>query len=92
MEECTFFVISDLFLGAAVAALTSSGNIRGVVRFLQKDENHCIVDGTIDGLTPGEHGLHVYEYGDISGGCTKYVWLSVVMIIQYFKSFYNGCG
>lgn len=29
----------------------------------------CIVDGTIDGLTPGEHGLHVHECGDISRGC-----------------------
>ncbi len=25
-----------------------------------------------DGLSPGEHGLHVYEYGDLSNGFEKY--------------------
>jgi len=27
------------------------------------------VDGTVDGLTPGPHGLHVHDSGDLSGGC-----------------------
>ncbi|XP_012541350.1 copper chaperone for superoxide dismutase isoform X1 [Monomorium pharaonis] len=47
----------------------SVGNlIRGVVRFAQTPEG-CIIDGTIDGLTPGEHGMHIHECGDISNGC-----------------------
>ncbi|CAK8692609.1 copper chaperone for superoxide dismutase-like isoform X2 [Clavelina lepadiformis] len=28
-----------------------------------------ISEGTIDGLTPGKHGLNVHEYGDLSDGC-----------------------
>ncbi|GAB6031730.1 hypothetical protein CHUAL_009473 [Chamberlinius hualienensis] len=55
-------------LGAAVAAVTGSDAIVGVVRFIQMDHNKCIIDGTIDGLSPGEHGFHVYEYGDLSEG------------------------
>lgn len=47
------------------------GRVQGVVRFIQANENECIVDGTIDGLTPGLHGLHVHEFGDISDGCNK---------------------
>lgn len=48
--------------------LSKNNNIQGVVRFVQTNEN-CIIDGTIDGLTPGKHGLHVHECGDISRGC-----------------------
>nr|XP_050856597.1 copper chaperone for superoxide dismutase isoform X4 [Vespula vulgaris] len=29
----------------------------------------CIVDGTVDGLEPGQHGIHIHECGDISKGC-----------------------
>jgi len=61
-------------LGAAVAMLGSAsgcgfGTVKGVIRFLQTDENACLVEGTLDGLTPGLHGLHVHECGDISQGC-----------------------
>ena len=44
--------------------------IRGVVRFVQTNEG-CIIDGTVDGLTAGSHGLHVHECGDISRGCER---------------------
>ncbi|XP_012142350.1 copper chaperone for superoxide dismutase isoform X1 [Megachile rotundata] len=47
----------------------SIGNkIMGVIRFAQTPDG-CIIDGTIDGLAPGEHGIHVHECGDISRGC-----------------------
>ncbi|XP_071629776.1 copper chaperone for superoxide dismutase isoform X1 [Temnothorax longispinosus] len=45
-----------------------SNQIRGVIRFAETPEG-CIIDGTIDGLTPGEHGMHIHECGDISNGC-----------------------
>ncbi|KAK9499073.1 hypothetical protein O3M35_003586 [Rhynocoris fuscipes] len=46
-----------------------SNSIQGVVRFIQSSDDKCIIDGTIDGLTPGLHGLHIHECGDISKGC-----------------------
>ncbi len=30
-----------------------------------------LIDGTIDGLTPGLHGLHVHEFGDFTEGCVS---------------------
>jgi len=63
-------------LGAAVSAISSSTNtnkdqpVHGLVRFIQIDENSCIIEGTIGGLNPGqEHGINIHEYGDISNGC-----------------------
>ncbi|KAM3920583.1 copper chaperone for superoxide dismutase [Leptodactylus fuscus] len=56
-------------LGAAVAMLSGVGAIQGVVRFLQVSENNCIIDGTVDGLNPGQHGIHIHEFGDLSMGC-----------------------
>uniref|UniRef100_A0A0A9WBK0 Extracellular superoxide dismutase [Cu-Zn] n=1 Tax=Lygus hesperus TaxID=30085 RepID=A0A0A9WBK0_LYGHE len=54
-------------LGGTVGYTT--GSVKGVVRFIQADSNTCVIDGTVDGLTPGLHGLHVHECGDISQGC-----------------------
>ncbi|XP_078045225.1 copper chaperone for superoxide dismutase isoform X2 [Augochlora pura] len=42
--------------------------IMGVIRFAQTSDG-CIIDGTVDGLNPGEHGIHIHECGDISNGC-----------------------
>lgn len=44
--------------------------IMGVVRFAQTAEG-CVIDGTIDGLDPGLHGIHIHECGDISDGCNS---------------------
>lgn len=44
--------------------------IKGVIRFAQTPQG-CIIDGTVDGLTPGEHGMHIHECGDISNGCDR---------------------
>jgi len=63
-------------LSAAVAMMYPSlyfgpidKNVQGVTRFVQIDDKTCVVEGTIDGLTPGMHGLHVHECGDLSRGC-----------------------
>eukprot|EP00128_Syssomonas_multiformis_P013879 Colp12_sorted_trinity150504_noHs@32340 len=55
-------------LGAAVCLLETNPAIQGMVRFVQVSEDVCVVDGTADGLSPGLHGVHVHEYGDLSGG------------------------
>lgn len=64
-------------MGSAVAILGGSTGhsnvgINGVVRFVQINENECVVDGTIDGLSPGKHGIYVYECGDLSSGCERF--------------------
>ncbi|XP_068116671.1 copper chaperone for superoxide dismutase [Hyperolius riggenbachi] len=56
-------------LGAAVAIMSGEGSVQGVVRFLQVSEDTCVIDGTLDCLSPGLHGLHIHEFGDVSAGC-----------------------
>ncbi|XP_062240325.1 copper chaperone for superoxide dismutase-like [Platichthys flesus] len=62
---------SEPDLGAAVAMLAGAGQIQGVVRFLQVSEERCLIDGTIDGLEPGLHGLHVHSLGDLTRDCSS---------------------
>lgn len=63
-------------LGSAVAMLAGAGNVQGVVRFLQLSEEACLIDGTIDGLDPGPHGLHVHTLGDLTRDCLRWDWFS----------------
>lgn len=62
-------------LASAVAVLGypvgfTTGDVRGVVRFTEVEQD-CVVDGTIDGLQPGAHGIHIYSSGDLSQGCNS---------------------
>jgi copper chaperone for superoxide dismutase len=60
-------------LDAAVCELNNDENlplnIKGVIRFVQLDEEHCAIDGIVDGLAPGPHAFNVCEFGDLSNGC-----------------------
>ncbi|KAK6477756.1 copper chaperone for superoxide dismutase-like isoform X1 [Huso huso] len=56
-------------LGAAVAMLSGASLVQGVVRFLQVSDDRCLIEGTVDGLEPGPHGLHVHEFGDLTDDC-----------------------
>ncbi|XP_060031947.1 copper chaperone for superoxide dismutase [Erinaceus europaeus] len=58
-------------LGAAVAILGGPGPVQGVVRFLQLSPERCLIEGTIDGLEPGLHGLHVHQFGDLTEDCSS---------------------
>ncbi|KAG1561409.1 hypothetical protein G6F49_001843 [Rhizopus delemar] len=40
----------------------------GLARFVQVDEETCLIDLTVEGLSPGKHGVHIHESGDISNG------------------------
>ncbi|SAM08739.1 hypothetical protein [Absidia glauca] len=43
----------------------------GLARFVQIDQDTCLIDLTVEGLEPGKHGVHIHECGDVSRG-----WLS----------------
>ena len=51
--------------------LAGAGPVQGVVRFLQLSEERCLIDGTLDGLAPGPHGLHVHALGDLTSDCLR---------------------
>lgn len=44
---------------------TEGNDVKGTVTFTQTDAGIRIV-ADIEGLTPGEHGFHIHEWGDIS--------------------------
>jgi len=53
----------------AVVLMTGNSSVKGVLHF-QQDPSHSLhINGEITGLTPGKHGFHVHEFGDMTGGC-----------------------
>ena len=70
-----------------------SGTVaQGVIRMVQINNNNCIFEGTIDGLTPGQYALAIHEAGDLSSGCERLVrmlfrWLVRVNLVVGFGFF-----
>ncbi|KAL4238904.1 hypothetical protein ACF0H5_003611 [Mactra antiquata] len=60
-------------LGAAVSIMeVGKDSVRGLIRFIQSDTDTLVIDGTVDGLIPGnKHAICVHECGDISDGCNS---------------------
>ncbi|KAM7344020.1 copper chaperone for superoxide dismutase [Cochliomyia hominivorax] len=64
---------------SAVSIINTTGSdvdhcpIQGVIRFtsIRKDKPGLVVDGVVDGLSPGLHGIHIHETGDVSSGCAS---------------------
>ncbi|OZJ03675.1 hypothetical protein BZG36_03538 [Bifiguratus adelaidae] len=42
---------------------------KGLARLVQIDNQTCLIDITVEGLSPGKHGIAIHECGDISNGC-----------------------
>ncbi|ORX83864.1 copper/zinc binding superoxide dismutase [Basidiobolus meristosporus CBS 931.73] len=46
--------------------------IKGTIRFTQMNDDDIVaVHGNLTGLTPGKHGLHIHQYGDIGNECSN---------------------
>uniref|UniRef100_F4MI33 Superoxide dismutase [Cu-Zn] n=1 Tax=Phlebotomus perniciosus TaxID=13204 RepID=F4MI33_PHLPE len=57
---------------AAKAVCVLNGDVKGVVHFDQASPDAAVVlSGEVTGLTPGQHGFHVHEFGDNTNGCTS---------------------
>ena len=69
------YIVGTPNLATAVALMDVGVNsgYKGVVRFVQVDDSTCVIDGTLDGFAPGNYGVYLHEYGDISDGCTRLV-------------------
>lgn len=62
----------------AVAYVTSPGStaITGTVRFSQEHPGaNTWVQVNVTGLPAGDHGIHVHQFGDLSGGNVYKVFL-----------------
>ncbi|KZS08536.1 superoxide dismutase [Cu-Zn] [Daphnia magna] len=54
-------------MASAVCVLLGE-NVKGVLHFDQQGDV-VNVKGEVTGLTPGDHGFHVHEFGDYTNGC-----------------------
>lgn len=68
----------DLLSDTVTQAITTivgnanNPNIQGQISFSQPNGfGPVTVTGTIKGLSQGQHGLHIHEYGDVSNGCVS---------------------
>jgi len=49
----------------------SPKDVTGFIKFKQKFGKETIIKGIVKGLTPGLHGFHIHEFGDLSDGCAS---------------------
>ncbi len=50
--------------GVAVLRPTEGNKVRGVIRLDERDGG-LHIQGRVNGLTPGKHGFHIHEFGDL---------------------------
>ncbi len=51
---------------ATLHATKSGGEASGVITFSKAEGGGVRVEGEVRGLTPGPHGFHIHEFGDVS--------------------------
>ncbi|XP_057333058.1 uncharacterized protein LOC130672467 [Microplitis mediator] len=62
-------VSKDIFAAVKVISDNPTVHVNGVLRLEQRGYGPVRLTGTITGLTPGKHGFHVHETGNITYGC-----------------------
>ena len=53
----------------AVVVLNSSTGVAGTVKFTQVEGKKVNIHAELSGLTPGLHGFHIHEWGNLTNGC-----------------------
>jgi len=59
-----------LATGIAVLKATDGNNVTGTIKFVEAPGG-VQIEAHVNGLTPGKHGFHIHEFGDISSGDGK---------------------
>ena len=62
-------ITEDLDTVIAQCELQHSDIVKGTILLMQGPGTATLIKGTITGLTPGKHGFHIHEFGDMSEGC-----------------------
>ncbi len=68
-EEVNTITEAEGFISAK-CELEQSDTVKGMFALMQPTKGGpTLIKGRVTGLTPGEHGLHIHEFGDLSNGC-----------------------
>ena len=72
-------------MSAKVARCVLEGSVKGTITFTQEGDGPTKVTGEVTGLSPGNHGFHVHQFGDVSTG--EYIFRYTVSgpDIVYFR-------
>lgn len=54
---------------AAAVCTVIGATVLGTIHFVPQDDGAIHVMGSVAGLTPGLHGFHIHQYGDIRQRC-----------------------
>ncbi|KAF6202327.1 hypothetical protein GE061_004725 [Apolygus lucorum] len=58
--------------GLKAIALIEGEKVKGKLYFEQFRSNQAVkITGEVTGLSHGEHGMHVHEFGDVTSGCSS---------------------
>ncbi|CAG9803117.1 unnamed protein product [Chironomus riparius] len=62
----------DVKPAKAIGVLGFSDKVHGTITFSQPSCTEAVlVQVELNGLSPGKHGFHIHEKGDLSGGCAS---------------------
>ncbi len=53
----------------AVVVLNNQAGVTGTVKFTQQEGKKVRIQAELSGLTPGLHGFHIHEWGNLTNGC-----------------------
>lgn len=59
-----------MIIGICVLTNTTK-NVKGTIEFIQKEKEDVKIKVKISGLSPGKHGFHIHEAGDLTDSCTS---------------------
>ena len=72
-KECSCSRVKSITEGEttviAQCELQHSDKVKGSILLMQAPGTPTLIKGTITGLEPGAHGVHIHEFGDMSDGC-----------------------
>ena len=58
-------------MNGVVVLMPTEGNTAKGTLMLQQMDGYVMVTGKVTGLTPGKHGFHIHEYGDMTSADGK---------------------